>query len=227
MGITAMFGGPGLPVTFGNFFRTYYAHSPSAANNPGKRISEADFSYRIPHLRNWLTFYFDSLVTDEVSPIGSARANVNPGIYMPHLPKLPKMELRAEGFNESRTKEFTPGFVYSDNRRFLDAYTNDGYLMGSWIGRAGRGGQGWLTYWLSPRNKVQVGYRLQGVSPSFIQGGRLVDYSAQCEFMAGPNVAVSGLFQYEQWKFPALSPTGQSDVTASLQITFYPHKRTH
>ncbi len=227
MGITAMFGGPGLPVTFGNFFRTYYVHSNTAANNPGKRISEADFSYRIPRLRNWLTFYFDSLVTDEVSPIGSTRANVNPGIYLPHLPRIPKLELRAEGFNESRTKEFTPGFVYSDNRRFLDGYTNDGYLMGSWIGRAGRGGQGWLTYWFSPRNKVQLGYRLQGVSNDFIQGGRSVDYSAQSEFMVGPNVAVSGLFQYEQWKFPALNPTRQSDVTASVQVTFYPHWKTH
>jgi hypothetical protein len=227
MGYTAMFGGPGLPVTFANFFRTFYIHSPTAANNPGKRISEADFSYRIPGLRNWLTFYFDSLVTDEFSPIGSTRADVNPGIYMPHLPKIPKLELRAEGFNESRTTEFGPGFVYSDNRRFLGGYTNDGVLMGSWIGRAGRGGQGWLTYWLSPRNKVQLGYRLQGVSPDFIQGGRLVDYSAQSEFMIGPNVAVSGLFQYEQWKFPVLNPTGQSDVTASLQVTFYPHWRIH
>jgi hypothetical protein len=227
MGVTAMFGGPGLPVTFGNFFRTYYAHSPTAANNPGKRISEADFSYRVPGLRNWLTVYLDSLVTDEVSPIGSTRANVNPGIYMPHLPKIPKLELRAEGFNESRTKEFTPGFVYADNRRFLDGYTNDRYLIGSWIGRAGRGGQGWLTYWLSPRNKVQLGYRLQEVSPDFIQGGRLVDYSAQSEFIIGPTVAVSGLFQYERWKFPVLSSTGESDVTASLQLTFYPHWQTH
>jgi hypothetical protein len=225
MGYTAMFGGPGLPVTFANFFRTFYIHSPTAANNPGKRISEADFSYRIPGLRNWLTFYFDSLVTDEISPIGSTRADVNPGIYMPHLPKIPKLELRAEGFNVSRTNEFSPGFVYADNRRFLDGYTNDGVLMGSWIGWAGRGGQGWLTYWLSPRNKVQLGYRLQGVSPNFIQGGRLVDYSAQSEFMLGHDLSVSGLFQYEEWRFPVLSPSRQSDVTASMQLTFYPHWR--
>jgi hypothetical protein len=227
MGYTAMFGGPGLPVTFGNFFRTFYIHSNTAANNPGKRISEADFSYKIPGLRNWLTFYFDSLVVDEISPIGSTRANVNPGIYMAHVPKVPKLDFRAEGFNVSRTKEFSPGFVYSDNRRFLGGYTNDGVLMGSWIGRAGRGGQGWLTYWLSPRNKIQLGYRLQGVSPDFIQGGRVADYSAQSEFMIGPSVSVSGLFQYEQWKFPILSTTGQSDVTASLQVTFYPHWRAH
>jgi Capsule assembly protein Wzi/PAP2 superfamily len=227
MGYTAMFGGPGLPVTFANFFRTFYVHSSNAANNPGKRISEADFSYRIPGLRNWLTVYLDSLVTDEFSPIGSTRANVNPGIFMPRIPKIPKLELRAEGFNVSRTTEFSPGFVYSDNRRFLGGYTNDGVLMGSWIGRAGRGGQGWLTYWLSPRNKIQLSYRLQGVSPDFIEGGRMVDYSAQTEFMIGPNVAVSGFFQYEQWKFPVLTPTGQSDITASLQLTFYPHWHAH
>jgi hypothetical protein len=226
VGVTAMFGGPGLPVTFSNFFRTYYVHSSTAANNPGKRISEADFSYRIPHLRDWLTFYFDSLVTDEVSPIGSTRANVNPGIYMPHLPKIPKLELRAEGFNESRTKEFLPGFVYSDNRRFIDGYTNDGYLMGSWIGKAGRGGQGWLTYWLSPRNKFQLGYRLQTVAQNFIGGGRLADYTAQSEIMLGSSMGVSGFLQYEQWRFPVLSTSRQTDITASVQLTFWPHFQT-
>jgi hypothetical protein len=226
MGVTAMFGGPGLPVTFGNYFRTYYAHSPSAVNNPGKRISSADLTYRVPGLRNWLTFYLDSLVVDEVSPIGSTRANVNPGIYMPQFPKIPKLQLRAEGVNESTTREFVPGFVYFDQRRYLNGYTNDGNLLASWMGRAGRGGQGWLTYSFSPRTQVQLGYRLQEVSPRFIEGGRLVDYSAQGQFMAGPNVSVSGFVQYEEWRFPVLSPTRQSDVTASVQVTFYPHWRT-
>lgn len=225
MGITAMFGGPGLPITFGNFFRTYYVHSPNAANNPGKRISAADFTYRVPGLRNWLTIYMDSLVVDEVSPIGSTRANVNPGIYMPRIPGIPKLEFRAEGINVSRTREFPPGFVYSDNRRFLSGYTNDGNLLASWAGRAGRGGQGWLTYWFSPRDKLQLGYRLQTVSRDFVGGGRLADYSARSEFMLGPDVSVSGFVQYEQWMFPVLSPTRQSDVTASLQVTFFPRWR--
>lgn len=226
MGVTAMFGGPGLPVTFGNFFRTYYVHSSTAANNPGKRISQADLTYRIPKLRDWLTFYFDSLVVDEFSPIGSTRANVSPGLYLTRVPKISKLELRAEGFNESRTTEFTPGFVYADNRRFLSGYTNDGFLLGSWIGRAGRGGDGQLTYWLSSRNKVQFGYRLQTASPRLIGGGRLADYSASTEFSLSNNFSLSGLFQYEQWKFPVLNPLRQSDVTTSLQLTFYPHWRT-
>jgi membrane-associated phospholipid phosphatase len=225
MGITAMFGGPGLPVTFGNFFRTYYVHSPNPASNPGKRISAADFTYRVPGLRDWLTFYMDALVVDEVSPIGSTRANVNPGIYMPKFPKIPKLELRAEGINESTTAEFVPGFVYFDQRRYLGGYTNDGNLLASWIGRAGRGGQGWLTYSFSPRNQFQLGYRLQEVSPRFIEGGRLVDYSASGNFMLSQVMALSGLLQYEQWRFPVISASQQSDVTASIQLTYYPKWR--
>jgi hypothetical protein len=222
MGTAAMFGGPGLPVTFGNFFATYYVHTPNLAKNPGKRLSAADFTYRIPGIRDWLTLYLDSMTWDEVSPIGSTRANVSPGIYMPRLPKIPKMELRAEGINISRTTEFLPGWVYYNADRYRSGYINDGNLLANWIGRAGRGGQGWLTYSFSPRDKLQFGYRLQTVSPAFIEGGRLVDYSAQGEFMLGRDVSVSGIFQYEEWRFPVISLARQSDVTASVQMTFYP-----
>jgi hypothetical protein len=222
MGTAAMFGGPGLPVTFGNFFATYYVHTPNLAKNPGKRLSAADFTYRIPGIRDWLTLYLDSMTWDEVSPIGSTRANVSPGIYMPRLPKIPKMELRAEGINISRTTEFPPGWVYYNADRYRSGYINDGNLLANWIGRAGRGGQGWLTYSFSPRDKLQFGYRLQTVSAAFIEGGRLVDYSAQGEFMLGRDVSVSGIFQYEEWRFPVISLARQSDVTASVQMTFYP-----
>jgi len=224
MGITAMFGGPGLPVTFGTFFDSYYVHTTNLAKNPGKRVSAADFSYRIPGLRNWLTLYMDAMAWDEVSPIGSTRANVNPGIYMPQIPKLPKMEFRAEGINESRNHVLR-GTIYYNGDRYRSGYINDGTLMGSWIGREGRGGQGWLTYSFSPRNMLQLGYRLQTVSPSFIGGGRLADYSVRGEFMVGRNISVSGLLQEEQWKFPVLSPTPQSNFTASLQLTLYSNWR--
>jgi hypothetical protein len=222
MGIAVMFGGPGLPVTFGNFFRTYYVHTPNLAKNPGKRVSAADFTYKVPGLRDWLTVYLDSMTWDEVSPIGSTRANVNPGIYLPKMPKFQNLQLRAEGYNISRDNQFAPGWVYYNGDRYLDGYTNDGNLMGSWIGRAGRGGQGWLTYWFSARNKVQVGYRLQTVYPRFIGGGRLADYSAQAEFMLGPDVSFSGMLQYEQWRFSTLDPTTQSDTMASVMLTFRP-----
>jgi hypothetical protein len=231
MGITAQFRGPGLPFTWDNFLRAFYVHNqtgPTANNaNPGKRISSADFTYRIPHVRKWLTIYADTLVVDEISPIGSSRATVNPGFYMPQLPKLPRMEFRAEGFNEPLTSQFAPGFVYYSDRRYRSGYTNEGNLMGSWIGRAAHGGQGWLTYSFSPRTKLEAGYRRQEVSTAFIGGGRAVDYSLQGEALVRPDLSIAGWLQYERWNFPMLASAGQSNVTASVQLTFYPHWRTH
>jgi membrane-associated phospholipid phosphatase len=232
MGVTAMFGGPGLPVTFGNFFHTYYIHTPNLAKNPGKRVSAADISYRLPGLRNWLTVYLDSMTWDEVSPIGSTRANVNPGIYMPKIPRIPKLDFRAEGVNVSRTRDFHngipnfgPGWVYTNGDRYRSGYTNDGYLLGSWIGRAGRGVQAWTTYWFSPRNKLQFGYRLQTVAQDFIGGGRLADYSAQSDFLLRSSIGLSTFVQYEQWRFPVLSSTRQTDITAMIQLSYSPKWR--
>jgi hypothetical protein len=70
---------------------------------------------------------------------------------------------------------------------------------------------------------LQLGYRLQTVSPNFIGGGRLADYSAKSELMIGRHVSVSGLLQYEQWSFPDLAPTPQSNVTGAVQLTLYPN----
>jgi hypothetical protein len=226
MGVTAQFAGPGLPFTLHNFVRTFYSHT-SGINNPGKRLSSFDFSYRFPGLRKWLTVYNDALVVDEISPVGSTRPTLNPGIYLPQIPKLPKMELRAEGLHESLTDEFAPGFIYYGVRRYRSGYTNDGNLMGSWIGRAGRGGQGWLTYSFSPRSKVQFEYRHQEVSRLFIGGGRLVDYSAHSDFLLSPNVALSCLLQYETWRFPLLATGVQSNLTTAVQFTFYPRLVAH
>jgi len=223
VGVTAMFGGPGLPVTFGNFFRTFYAHSSNAVTNPGKRTTSFDFSYRVPGLRNWLTVYTDSLAVDEISPVGSTRPTLNPGIYLPKVPKVPKLDFRAEFLRVAHTSEFSPGFVYFDLRRYRSGYTNDGNLLGDWIGRAARGGQAWATYWLSPRTNVQLGYRLQSVYKNFIEGGRLVDFSARGEHMLNSRLGLVGLLQYEAWRFPVLAPATQSNLTTSLELTFYPH----
>ena len=36
--------------------------------------------------------------------------------------------------------------------------------------------------------------------------------------------AVSGLLQYEQWMFPLLAASRQSNVTSSVQLAFYPYR---
>jgi membrane-associated phospholipid phosphatase len=226
MGATAMFAGPGLPFSWANFIKTFYSHTNQGptvtGNNPAKRASAADVSYRIPHLRNWLTVYCDALAVDEISPIGSSRPVVNPGFYIAQFPKLHQLELRAEGIHEPLTSEFAPGFVYYGERRYRSGYTNNGQLLANWIGRAGRGGQAWLTYSFSPRDKFQLGYRQQEVSTDFIGGGRSVDYSAREERMLTHEIGLSGFLQYEQWKFPVLAAGRQTDFTSSFQLTFYP-----
>ncbi|HEX8814538.1 MAG TPA: capsule assembly Wzi family protein [Terriglobales bacterium] len=240
----AMFGGPGLPITFGNFFRTFYLHTPNLANNPGKRLASADFTYRVPGIRDWLTLYLDSMTWDELSPIGSTRASTNAGMFMPKLPKLSKLQLRVEGFNIARNRQFAPGWVYYNFDRYRSGYINAGNLMGAWYGRGGRGVQSWLTYSLSPRNHIQLGYRLESGDPrvacvqavnEFCQGatgatepggGRMADYSASSDFTVARDLSLSAMVQYEQYRYVALNANRQSDVTASLQLTYWPKWKT-
>ena len=231
VGVTAIFAGPGLPFTWSNFLKTFYSHKASvAAGNPAKRFSQFDLSYRIPGLRKWVTAYVDTLVGDEYSPIASTRPLLNPGIYLPQVPKFRNLQMRFEGINEpwegKTSNEFPPGFVYYD-LRYRSGYTNNGNLIGTWMGRAGLGGQAWATYSFAPRSKVEISYRHQEVNPRFLEGGRANDFSALGELMLGSQASLRAFLQYEQWKFPLLDPRGRSDLTVSVQLTFYPNLRLH
>lgn len=221
-GFTAMFAGPGSPFTLHNFLRTFYSHT-STFTNPGKRITSFDFSYRIPGLRRWLTLYRDSLAVDEYTPLTSSRPSLNMGLYMPQIPKLPKLDFRAEIIGTPHTHEFPPGYVYWDFRRFRDGYTNDGNLLASWMGRAGRGGQGYFTYWFSPRSTLQFGYRYEKVDRDFLEGGHLDDFIVKPTLMLTHDLSLSGMLQVEHWYFPLLSNSGQTNTTAQLQLTLFPH----
>jgi len=224
IGFTAQFGGPGNPFTWGNFAKTFYSHQNTIAGNPGKRLSEFDFNYRVPGLRNWLTVYADSMVIDEYSPLGSNRPAINPGIYLSHVPKIPKLDLRIEGITDDMNvpSHFGPGAFYWDER-YHSGYTNNGNLIGSWIGRRGRGEQGWLTYRFSPRSNIQFGYQHNSVDKAFLQGGTLQDFNLRTDLMLTHTLGISGFVQRETWNFPVLSPTAQTDTTASVQLTFWPH----
>ncbi len=220
MGVTVIFGGPGLPFTWHEYLRSYYGHNANTATNPGKRFSAFDFTYRVPGLRNWLTLYTDSMVGDEISPIGSTRPMLNPGLYMPQFPHFPKLELRVEGFKA----EPKLGEIYID-RRYRSGYSNDGNLIGSWIGRQALGGQAWTKYSFSPRTSIQLGFRHQEVDRFLAGGGRLSDFSVATECKTGRQMSLSGRVQYEEWSFPALDAHSQSDWTAGIQLTLYPDWR--
>jgi len=173
-------------------------------------------------LRNWLTVYGDSLVVDEVSPLGSTRASVIAGIYLPQIPKLPKLNLRGEFIHVSNAQQFSPGFVYAD-QRYTSGYTNDGFLLGNWIGRAGEGGQAWATYQFSARNRVQFGYRAQRVYERFLEGGSLNDFSVRFDGTFSRQFGVTAMAQYENWRFPLLAPNLKVNFTSSIQLTYWPH----
>ncbi|MBZ5679978.1 MAG: phosphatase PAP2 family protein [Acidobacteriia bacterium] len=226
-GYTAQFGGQGNPFTWSNFLRTFYSHRANSVTNPAKRLSEFHFSYRLPGLRDWLQVYVDSMVIDEYSPIGSTRPAINPGLYFPRLPRMHKMELRLEGVTTDLnwSPHFSPGTFYADGR-YRSGYTNNGNIIGSWIGRQGRGQQAWLTYRFSPRTYIEAGYRHNSVDRNFLNGGQLRDFTLRADVMLAKQWSISGFVQQENWHFPVLSPTSKSDVAASLQLTFWPHWKT-
>jgi hypothetical protein len=164
------------------------------------------------------------MVIDEYSPLISNRPAFNPGIYMPQFPKLPKLQLRLEGATTDLNypAHFGPGAFYWDGR-YRSGYTNNGNLLGSWIGRRGRGEQAWITYSVAPRSTVQLEYRNNNVDPSFLEGGHQQEIKLSASLSLRRNVEFSGSVQYENWRFPLLAPNGQSDVTSSLAVTFHPN----
>jgi hypothetical protein len=225
MGVSVIFGGPDLPLTWKNFLRTYFSNGvPGTRSDSGDRRSTFEFSYRVPWLRDYLTIYADSLVEDEVSPLGSTRPSMRMGMYLPRVPKVPRLDLRAEGLYTDVPGQAVRGSIYF-NGRYLSGYTNDGNLLASWVGRQGKGGQGWATYWFSARSNLQFSFRRQVVDRVFIGGGQLNAAAASCEVELFRGFGISGGLQYEQWEFPVLQPNRNSDTAARFQITFSPHLR--
>lgn len=227
-GFTAQFGGPGNPFTLGNFARTFYSHRVGVGRNPAKRLSQFDFNYRVPGLRNWVQIYCDSMVIDEYSPIGSNRPAINPGIYFPHLPEAEKLDLRIEGITTDLNvpDHFGAGAFYWDGR-YRSGYTNLGNLIGNWAGRRGRAEQAWLTYHFSPQNTFQFGFRHNNVDKGFLEGGDLRDLSVKCRWKLTPKWSFTGWIQRERWRFLLLDPTARSNWLASIEMTLRPQGRAH
>jgi membrane-associated phospholipid phosphatase len=227
---TVEFGGVGRPMTAGAIWNSYVSVKSSVnyrdAVNPGKRTSGFDFSYRPPLVRKWLTVYGEALGADDVTPLANPpKAAWSSGMYMPKMPGLPKLDLRIEGgYTDATTPRSNNGdFVYWD-LYYHDLSTNKNHVIGSWMGREGKGVQAWSTYWFSARNCVQFGYRHAKVAKDFIPGGETVnDGSVKVNWQLRHDVDLSASVQYEKWLAPILAPGPQTNWTSSIQIEFYPH----
>jgi hypothetical protein len=223
---TTDYGGPGYPLTLHNFFRSVFSTGltqPGVADKPGSRRSGLDFSYRV---RNGLTFYADGMTEhDTFSPlVGPDVAAWLGGIYIPRLPGLPKLDFRAEGMYTDPPigGNVGHGFFYYDPT-WISGFTNNGQLMGNWVGREGQGVQTWTSYWFTPRNKLQFQFRHLKVSHEFVEmGGTLTDGAVRADIWVRSNFSLSAGVQYETWTFPVISPTKQTNVSSSIQLTFWP-----
>jgi len=219
------------PVTPRMFWRGFISFGdnkttiPGSAADVGDRRGGFDFSYRIPGLRKWLVLYNDGMADDDTSPLGAPqRSLMNPGIYLPQIPRIPKLDFRAEAVWSDPPALSNRGgkYVYY-NGAYHDSYTNDGHLLGSWVGREGHGLQLWSTYWLSPRNPLQVGYRNAHVDRDFIPaGGSIQDFFARATFQLRPGMEIATFLQYERWNFPVLSPLAGPNTVASVEFTYHP-----
>lgn len=229
VGLTTMIGGPGVPFTFHKFVQSLIALrtcAPGSPCDPGDRRSNVDFSYRVPGLRKWLTFYGDAFTQDEYSPLGYPRKAVfQGGIYMPKIPGVRKLELNVEGGSTSPPdwRPDTCNACFYASNRFLNGWTNSGNLVGGWISRASQGEQASSTYWLTPWNTIQFNYRHRKLDAQFIpSGGTVNDGAVSIEYWLGQNVRLSGSVQYEKWQIPVLDSSARSNVTASFEVGFWP-----
>src|SRR5579863_5498981 len=176
---TVIWGGKGhVPITLHSFLKSFFSFANVSAaekfgrNDPGARFGSFDFNYRLPYLRNWLTLYADGEVHDDVSPIDAPRrASWRPGLYLSHVPGVPKLDLRAEAVltDPPVATSISGRFMYWESVQ-VQGYTNNGQIFGDWIGREAKGGQGWITYHLSGNEWIQVGLRNQKAARDFIPG---------------------------------------------------------
>ena len=224
---TTLFAGGPTPFnwhTLGKAFTSFIVPATDTAEDITSAESVVDFTYRVPGMRKWLTFYGEAYTKDEFSPLGYPRKSAyQGGIYMPRIPGIPKLDLRLEGGSSDPPDFGTCLGCFFTNGRFLSGYTNQGNPMGSWLGREGQGEQAWTTYWLSNRNKIQFHYRHQKAVANFVDGGGTInDAGVKADVWLNSTMQLSGDVQYEKWNYPLLAPNAATNVTASVGVTFWP-----
>lgn len=239
---TVIWGGKDhAPITLHTFLHSFFSFQNVTAaeklspNDPGARFGQFDFAYRLPFVRNWLTLYSDSGVHDDVSPIDAPRrAMIRPGIYLSHVPGVPKLDFRLEAASTdpSISNSYGGRFMYWETIQ-RQGYTNKGFIFGDWIGREAKGGQAWMTYHLSGNEWLQVSARNQKAAKDFIPGGTTInDLTFSAVKRVKRDLEINGNFTLEHWEAP-IYPTGtpvypapqHTVTTTNIQLTWFPTRK--
>jgi len=223
---TTLYGGRQNPLTFKTLFQSAFGvHVNRSSLGDGR--SALDFTYRIPKLRDWLSLYVDAFQEDEISPLDRPyKAAFQSGLYLARLPEIPKVDLRVEGGTTSPINFPTCNGCYYSNSQYLNGYTNNGELMGTWLGRAAQGESLQSTYWLSSTRRIGIELRHRKVDRQFLpQGGTQNDVAVNTDFLLKSGFRLTGTLQYESWQIPLLAANRQENVLASLQLGYWPRAR--
>ena len=219
------------PVNLHTFLRSFFVVSDTtfgeklSPQDPGARFSAFYFNYRLPFVRKYLSLYSDSEDHDDVTPISAPRrAAWRPGIFVSQFPGARRLSFRVEGISTDppTSRSIHGSFQYWEAVQ-KQAYTNQGFIFGDWIGREAKGGQAWLTYQLGGNQWVQFEFRNAKAAKDFIPGGTTQNvYKASVLKRLTPDIELNAWVQYEGWKAPVLKPGLQSDTIGAAQITWYP-----
>ncbi len=223
MSKTTLYGGPGNPLTANTLLKSFVGGH--VGNSPlGDGRAALDFTYRLPKMRDWASFYLDSFQEDEKSPVNRPyKAAFQSGLYLARLPKAPKLDLRIEGGTTSPINFPTCASCFYSNGQYLNGYTNNGQLIGTWLGRAAQGESLKSTYWFSAQRKVSLQVRHRKIDQQYLPlGGTQNDAAVDADFFVKSGFRLSGTVQYERWQIPLLAANQQSNISTSFQIGYWP-----
>jgi hypothetical protein len=228
MSKTTIYGGPGNPLTPTTLLKSALdMHQNGEPLGDGR--SAIDFSYRIPKLRDWFTFYGEGFTEDEVSPLVKPGKSVwQGGLYLSQVPKLNRLDMRIEGGFTSPVDFSTCNGCFYHNFQYVNGFTNAGQLMGTWVGRAAQGESMASNYWLGANKKIGIEIRHRKIDSQFLpRGGTQNDAALKADLMSKSGFSFSGTLQYELWQIPLLSAKHQSNVMASFQLGYWPRVRVN
>ncbi len=224
---TTIYGGSGNPLTLKTLVQSALAmHVKGYSLGDGR--AGLDFTYRLPGLRDWLTLYGDAFQEDEISPVNRPyKAAFQTGVYLGRFPKIPKLDLRVEGGTTSPINFPTCNGCYYSNGQYISGYTNNGELIGTWIGRAAQGEALRSNYWLGAQKKIGIELRHRKNDSQFLPGGGTQnDVAVNGDFFLKSGVRLSGTVQYESWLIPLLAANRQSNIAVSFELGYWPKGHT-
>jgi len=226
---TTLIGGSGHPLNSRLFLQSYFGRVNSAENSvPGDSRTAIDWTWRVPGLHDWVTFYGELEDDDDLIPFQTIGKSVlRPGLYFPRLPFLPKWDLHVEWTSSTspgRDSFQAHGELNYWNLDYTDGYTNNGSLLGNTVGREGTSLQLWTRFWMSPRHTLDFSWKKSTVLTDYIPGGgNWQDYQLSYSITRRSGLYLKSFLQFERISsFPLLFPGSRNNVVASVEIGFLP-----